>query len=885
MAHKALLIGVNYYNVPGQKDLLGSVPDVKLVHQFIQRYRPKTKIVMLTASQPPDPTQGAPAEDSKSWPTRYNVIQNLEIILKESVAGDAVYIHFSGHGTTIPDSKSASRIYGHLALVLYSNKGGEYCLQGEELAVILNCMVSKGILVTLVLDCCFAGSVARSKRDWNSLRALPYSSSLNSRDSADVDNQFLGDGLRGAQIRPKWLTDPKGYVILAACGPQEENKEIQVGNSKYGMLTYILINALETLLKKGIEVTHRSLYELIRTQFHVRCSSQIPMRYGNENFTFFSTSYSGSEIAMIPVYKLDNTDNLQLAAGVAHGLVAGDEFDLYPLYSYEDARSFQSQSSSKRTRVTKAGSLTSELDVVDSKNYRTGAVAKAKLLTSTAPTKTVIRLWDTINNQDQWIESISSKAFITTETSELRGSSTFNLTNKNCHYNILWDSLETVVGTPMIPQDQTDAIASVVAVLEHLGAFKYFESIRNRAEEIEWVKKFRITARSDAYSTASESGTLQLSESDYVSICVQNLSDAPLYFAILNFTSCWEIVNVLSDGGEGGFMVIPPHEKEECEFEMEIPEELKIQGVLSCSDVLKIFITSQPTSFASQLLPKLIGRSSGSRSSMAEYIKRMRKSLHQLSDSNRIEDYRSGYPRLSALIAADSCFHICRRFSNVRARLLLLKQDKISLLEQQLENTDSAEPAPLFLSCSRLDQNSERLALLEEIDTRLADYDAFVKRGKDILAFSKAPTRSIQSLRNFLKNTACLSRNEREYLARERDLMTLGPEKESGVEALEDWIEDRIISVNEHFKKGPERSISRDSNVFIFSTSHSSFITRFLISSIVVAVLLAPVLLCNLLHGEKGRMFVVVFATVLVIAMLSMLGKANTVQLFIAGTA
>lgn len=52
-----------------------------------------------------------------------------------------------------------------------------------------------------------------------------------------------------------------------------------------------------------------------------------------------------------------------------------------------------------------------------------------------------------------------------------------------------------------------------------------------------------------------------------------------------------------------------------------------------------------------------------------------------------------------------------------------------------------------------------------------------------------------------------------------------------------------------------------------------------------VAVLLAPVLLCNLLEGEKGRMFVVVFATVLVIAMLSMLGKANTVQLFIAGTA
>ncbi|EUC45386.1 hypothetical protein COCMIDRAFT_5390 [Bipolaris oryzae ATCC 44560] len=251
----------------------------------------------------------------------------------------------------------------------------------------------------------------------------------------------------------------------------------------------------------------------------------------------------------------------------------------------------------------------------------------------------------------------------------------------------------------------------------------------------------------------------------------------------------------------------------------------------------------------------------------------------------QIEDYRLGYPQLSALIAADSCFHICRRFSTLRARLLLLKQDKISFLEQQLETTDHDEQAPLFLSCSRLDQNSKRLALLSEIDARLADYDAFVKRGKDILAFDKAPNRSIQSLRNFIANTACLGRNEREYLAQERDLMTLGPEKESGVEALEYCIEDCIVSVIDRFKKGPKRCISRDPNIFIFNVSHSATITRFLVACIVVAVLLAPVLLCSLLEGEKSRMMVVVFATVLVVAMLSMLGKTNTVSLFIAGTA
>lgn len=76
-----------------------------------------------------------------------------------------------------------------------------------------------------------------------------------------------------------------------------------------------------------------------------------------------------------------------------------------------------------------------------------------------------------------------------------------------------------------------------------------------------------------------------------------------------------------------------------------------------------------------------------------------------------------------------------------------------------------------------------------------------MKRSKDILSFNRAPTRSIQSLKNFVKNTACLSRDEREYLSRERDLMTLDEEKESGVEALEHWIEDRIIAGIECFKK------------------------------------------------------------------------------------
>lgn len=89
-----------------------------------------------------------------------------------------------------------------------------------------------------------------------------------------------------------------------------------------------------------------------------------------------------------------------------------------------------------------------------------------------------------------------------------------------------------------------------------------------------------------------------------------------------------------------------------------------------------------------------------------------------------VEDYPQGYPRFSALIGASDQFHICRRFSNLRSRLLLAKQDKLSLLESQLERVDREEEAVLFLGSNRIDMNLERLSLLSRIDDALADYGA-----------------------------------------------------------------------------------------------------------------------------------------------------------------
>lgn len=93
-----------------------------------------------------------------------------------------------------------------------------------------------------------------------------------------------------------------------------------------------------------------------------------------------------------------------------------------------------------------------------------------------------------------------------------------------------------------------------------------------------------------------------------------------------------------------------------------------------------------------------------------------------LTSGALVEDYSSGYPRFSALIGTHSSFYVCRRFSTLRARLLLQKQDRISKLERQLQHIDKEELQPLFLGSLRRDRNQGRERVLADIDEALRDY-------------------------------------------------------------------------------------------------------------------------------------------------------------------
>jgi hypothetical protein len=78
-------------------------------------------------------------------------------------------------------------------------------------------------------------------------------------------------------------------------------------------------------------------------------------------------------------------------------------------------------------------------------------------------------------------------------------------------------------------------------------------------------------------------------------------------------------------------------------------------------------------------------------------------------------------------VTLHSCRHrthifCAKTLANFELEFFCLKQDRISMLEQKLERVDHEEISSLFLGKSRCDGNPERVSLLSEIETRLADY-------------------------------------------------------------------------------------------------------------------------------------------------------------------
>ncbi|KAJ5726429.1 caspase [Penicillium malachiteum] len=598
--HYAILIGIDAYPCGS---LTSCVRDVTKIKQCLEDKLSSVHVRTLTASKSLDPRTVNPLETPENWPTYRNVTSAFEEVTSHAEPGDFVYIHYSGHGTRLtPCFDFSNQSTGDLALVLLKgDQSPEMYLRGARLARFLKDMVDKKLIVTLVLDCCFSATVYRNGGP--SVRYLPYdlATDSDSVSSSDFEISFIDRDTcsekRTVSMRDNWLLEPDRYAILAACGPDENAKGGSEKGLTYGALSYFLFRALSD---HGLGRTHEEIYRHIRAMFWESSMAQHPVLYGNGYQGFFGPLKSHCPVRSISIIKRER--NLQLLTGKAHGIRDGDQFTVYP-------SRWTSGDGDKETSIAKvicAKALTSQLELIGPQcNLQTGFIAVP--LTCACLASFPINLAPNLPQREEWLAALKTRS-LSTGTDQIPTLQV--MLNNIDEYEILDNLGRKLVNLPAMPRDQVNT-SRMCDVLEHLTRFMMFKDLNNQVPKAAFRASFDIQIASDR-AVFSPEEQIEVRHNSIMEVSIINKGDTALYAHMYNLDSSWRVKGMLyatyetilprKNACNGDLSYLGRFSKK---IKMTVPPMMREYG--SCEDIIKVFVTSQPTSFDLLELPNLHG--------------------------------------------------------------------------------------------------------------------------------------------------------------------------------------------------------------------------------------------------------------------------------------
>lgn len=246
------------------------------------------------------------------------------------------------------------------------------------------------------------------------------------------------------------------------------------------------------------------------------------------------------------------------------------------------------------------------------------------------------------------------------------------------------------------------------------------------------------------------------------------------------------------------------------------------------------------------------------------------------------EDQPAGYPRFSAHVAGDETHQIYRRFSTLRTRLLLSKQDSLSVLETKLDKIDRAEKCKAFLGSKRRDRNQERHNVLFQIEGELAGYDELVERSARVFRYTQARRWDIEGLKKWVEGNGCIAKEESRYLGYGKDLFTFSSEDDP-LSRLERSVENALVPfLRSYYKKQLTENPSPDADVSTPSAFLAKRVARGSMAATVTTVLLFPMLVCNFLPSLTARVAITAISVMALITMISGFTKARSIEVLAA---
>ncbi|KAI1358657.1 hypothetical protein F5Y08DRAFT_321378 [Xylaria arbuscula] len=539
--------------------------------------------------------------------TYANIKGALEKILSMARDGTYVYIHYSGHGQRMEaSSQYSSRTTGDLTLSFLEAEDtiDMKSFPGLELAKILKAMVDNGMIVTLVLDCCFSGCVLRHrgglKHNATLLREYdPNVTSVSHATDMNYDSRkgiFRNGKYRDASMLPNWLIRPEGYTVITACGPQEIARELSFPGQSYrhGALSYFILRAIEKL--GGLGGKHAHIYPYLCSMFHQHHPMQNPMWFGNTELYFFGEKASSIGLAAVPYSVFWNGSCLKLQGGQAHGVCEGDEFAVYTIGVERPLLT---------SKASNVGPLTSDLCVPEPQGFRKKKGFMAKALTHLSLrcypieiglSDTCLGDWQTaLGNRENLVFRNSEHPYALHISSNEAGDSyqIRDICGREEASGILRDlEFEKIKNSP----------GQVLDIVERLVKFKMVGSLTNKWNPTALEEQYQVDLLNPTGEAYQPGAVVSVEEGDQLRLVVQNHSSSPLYLHIYNLAPLGNIKNTLwasyavvpSENRQNGFRGQWVHR-----LKTMVPSDPSLDAVDSCEDIIKVFLTTHPTSFAS----------------------------------------------------------------------------------------------------------------------------------------------------------------------------------------------------------------------------------------------------------------------------------------------
>lgn len=594
-AYHAILIGIDAYPL---RPLRGAVRDVRRIEEYLRDTLPEMSIAKFTASNGSSAESIVPIEDPQLLPTHENIRSAFDRVINQASGGDFVYIHFSGHGTReTPNYHSYNQSSGDLALVVLTgnNEDPVTYLWGLNLAYSVLDMVKKDLVVTLVLDCCFSGSVYR--RGEPRIRFLPFDSLIAARapsDYGDCDVEIIAPRNRDTSMLPNWLVDPSKYAVLVACGPHDFSPEIEVDGRVHGLLSYFLLQTLKD--GGGLRQSLKDVYGCLRAGLRISERRRYPILYGNKEQGFFGHPSSAMTAGGIPLSR--KADGIfEMPIGRAHGVSQGDGFAIKSL-GHTVCTSQAVVAVGKATSVT---AFTSDLSlqIIPPFMHSTGrwqAISISQLTFQKFP----IKLASDLPGRDDWVMELECQSLHVLKDAP-EGLYSLEVTlNERQEYEVRLDAGRKRANLPLMPVIET-SIHQMCSVLKHLALFHLVEDLGKDTPTSIFRDCFRIRMHRDGACFGPDS-PIEAENGSKLELVIENQGVTKLYVAIFNLGPEWQVNNITRAtyeeilASQGLFRTF---------LSVSIPETMKQEGHRSCNDIIKVFVTSHPISFDYLELPKL----------------------------------------------------------------------------------------------------------------------------------------------------------------------------------------------------------------------------------------------------------------------------------------